>query len=92
MNNEYTDKDGNVVTARGQWKNATATLTLDANAEGGHHVNDCYKSDWAVVGHQLTRPHVIPETPLGTIIASTAMIAALGTYTIHHRKQKQTTN
>ena len=33
----------------GQWKSAAASMTLDSTAQTGHHTDDVYESNWAVV-------------------------------------------
>jgi hypothetical protein len=75
---KFTDKDGNIVNAIGVWKTADATIIIDD--ETGHHLGS-YSSDWAVLGlHQYVPASVVPEVPFGTIVASVAMVTALGAF------------
>jgi hypothetical protein len=76
-NGQFADKDGNPINAVGIWNKGTASISISHFIEGSP-VNLGGTSTWAIIGLHAPAPDfVIPEVPLGTLVASVSMIFAL---------------
>jgi hypothetical protein len=74
--NQYTAKDGTSVNVNGEWRAATASITIGGT---GPHPGS-FASDWAVIGNQTSSPFPAPEYPVAALGALSAAALAFVCY------------